>query len=212
MFSARSRRVSTLQRQETMPSVRLQIEVVGNGRRGPQSRREVARTETVAAGKFIKAPGVRLAHMAGEWGAERDDEPHHFRQVLGKLPRKEPTEAPADEAHRAPVLNPELAQRLMRALEHAGPEPEVQPLAPTDCGITTRAQEVAQKRGAGVAHSEAREHYHRMAVAFRRGAPGAAKRDRRTVLPERPDFEQLQRNGRTTWRIGVSGCPVLFPN
>src|SRR5271166_4966527 len=60
-------------------------------RSGPQRHGDVVLADAMAAYKFIETPGVRLARMSGERGAQRDDEPYHFRQLLGELARKEPT-------------------------------------------------------------------------------------------------------------------------
>ena len=196
MFSARSRRVSTLQRHETTPSVGLHIDVVGTGgaaRSGPWKSCEV---DAVAAREFVKPPGVGLTWVTGERRTHSDDETHHFRRLFGEFARIKSAKTPSDDTDGAFVLGKELAQSVMSPFQHALAQPEVEALTPTQGCITARPQEAAQKGRACVACSQSRKHEHRVPVAFRRSAPDRAHRQTGVMFPERPHLEQLQQQPR----------------
>ena len=196
MFSASSRRVSTLQRQETTPSVGLQIEVVGAGGGILKQPAEIFRADATPAGDFVESPGVRFARIAGEGRTEGDDETHQLRRQLGELARIESAEAPANNADRAAMLAPKRAQRRVHTLENALAQPEVDALAPADRGVAARTQETTQNRGARVARGEPRQHQDGMPVPLRGGAPYRSQRDGGIMFPQRPDLEQLQEQTR----------------
>src|SRR5208282_632631 len=101
-----------------------------HGRRSPQQPVKIMRTDSVAACKLIQTPSIRLPRMSGERRAQRYDETHHFGRLFGQFARIKASEAPTDDADRAPLLGPELPQGVMRSFQNLLSQPTVDALSP----------------------------------------------------------------------------------
>src|SRR6185436_6494349 len=102
-----------------------------NTRRPAQLRQHVRVLQMLGVVKeFEKPPCIGCTRVPGKWRTERDHATHILVELLGKLARVDPAEAPADQAHaRAVPLYRGLQQRA-QAFEHAVTRPEVESLLP----------------------------------------------------------------------------------
>ncbi len=144
-----------------------------------------------------------------ERAAERDHLAHQLRVGPGQLPCVDPTQAPADHAHRSTPLMVERDEAPLDSPHDARVGSDVGAEPPAADRIALGAQHRAEEPGGLVGGREARQGEHRVAVALSGEGEQRQARDRVRGLDGGEGLEPAQRPRWWQERRGAHGDPTV---